>query len=81
MGAQKIASFLTECEKNPETGDYYEQDPLARFDRNAPAFEERGDYKLDEKQKKVSFTNQGLQHMERAAETSSRMNKRSILCR
>ena len=64
MGAQKIASSLTECEKNPETGDYYEQDPLARFDRNAPAFEERGDYKLDEKQKKVSFTNQGMQHME-----------------
>lgn len=64
LGAAKIASFLVECEKDPETGDYYEQDPLARFDRNAKPFEERGDYKLDEKQKKVSFTNQGMLHME-----------------
>ena len=64
LGAAKIASSLVECEKNPETGDYYEQDPLARFDRNAKPFEERGDYKLDEKQKKVSFTNQGMLHME-----------------
>ncbi len=64
LGAAKIASFLVECEKNPETGDYYEQDPLARFERNAQPFEERGDYKLDEKQKKVSFTNQGMLHME-----------------
>ncbi len=64
LGAAKIASFLVECEKDPETGDYYEQDPLSRFDRNAKPFEERGDYKLDEKQKKVSFTNQGMLHME-----------------
>ncbi len=64
LGAAKIASFLVECEKNPETGDYYEQDPLARFERNAQPFEEHGDYKLDEKQKKVSFTNQGMLHME-----------------
>lgn len=64
MGAEKIASFLVECEKDPATGDYYEQDPLARFDRSAQPFEERGDYKLDEKQKRVSFTNQGMTHME-----------------
>ena len=64
MGAQKIAASLVECEKNPETGDYYEQDPLARFDKKAEAFDDRGDYKLDEKQKKVSFTNQGMIHME-----------------
>jgi preprotein translocase subunit SecA len=64
LGAARIAPSLKECEKNPETGDYYEQDPLARFDRNAPKFEERGDYKIDEKQKKVSFTNEGMIHME-----------------
>lgn len=64
LGASKIASFLIECEKDPETGDYYEMDPLARFDRSAPAFDERGDYKLDEKQKRVTFTNQGLIHIE-----------------
>ena len=64
LGAEKIAAFLIECEKDPSTGDYYEQDPLSRFDRSAQPFEERGDYKLDEKQKKVSFTNQGMNHME-----------------
>ena len=69
MGAQKIAAFLTECEKDPATGDYYEQDPLSRFERNSQPFEERGDYKLDEKQKKVSFTNQGMNHMEELLNT------------
>jgi preprotein translocase subunit SecA len=64
IGAHKIAASLVECEKDPETRDYYEQDPLARFDRKAEAFDDRGDYKLDEKQKKVSFTNQGMNHME-----------------
>ncbi|ADY13102.1 preprotein translocase subunit SecA [Sphaerochaeta globosa] len=64
LGAAKIAAFLVECDKDPETGDYFEQDPLSRFERNAKPFEERGDYKLDEKQKKVSFTNQGMLHME-----------------
>ncbi len=64
LGAEKIAAFLSECEKDPATRDYYEQDPLSRFDRSAQPFEEKGDYKLDEKQKKVSFTNQGMNHME-----------------
>lgn len=64
LGASKIASFLVECEKDPATDDYYELDPLARFDRSAPAFDEKGDYKLDEKQKRVTFTNQGLIHIE-----------------
>ena len=63
-GAERIADLLIECEKNPETGEYYEADPLARFDRNAEPFDERGDYKIDEKQKRVTFTNQGMNHME-----------------
>ena len=49
--------------KNPRR-EYYEADPLARFDRNAEPFDERGDYKIDEKQKRVTFTNQGMNHME-----------------
>ncbi|MFA7559117.1 MAG: preprotein translocase subunit SecA [Sphaerochaeta sp.] len=69
LGANKIASYLVECEKDPATGDYYELDPLARFDRNAPAFDEKGDYKLDEKQKRVTFTNQGLIHIEELLNT------------
>ncbi len=63
-GAERIASLLIECEKNPDTDEYYEADPLARFDRNAEPFDERGDYKIDEKQKRVTFTNQGMTHME-----------------
>ncbi len=63
-GAERIAMLLVECEKDPETDDYYEADPLARFDRNAQPFDERGDYKIDEKQKRVTFTNQGMIHME-----------------
>ncbi|MFA6844214.1 MAG: preprotein translocase subunit SecA [Sphaerochaetaceae bacterium] len=62
-GAKNIAPFLKECEKDPATGTYYEQDPLARFDKNVQ-FDEKGDYKIDEKQKSVSFTNQGMTHME-----------------
>ncbi|HPY11585.1 MAG TPA: preprotein translocase subunit SecA [Sphaerochaeta sp.] len=63
-GAERIAGLLIECEKNPDTGEYWEADPLARFDRNAEPFDERGDYKIDEKQKRVTFTNQGMTHME-----------------
>lgn len=64
MAADKIAPFLIECEKDPATGDYYEEDPLARFDKNAQPFDAKGDYKIDEKQKRITFTNQGMQHIE-----------------
>jgi len=63
-GAKVIAPFLKECEKDPATGDYYQEDPMARFDKNAQPFDAHGDYKLDEKQKSVSFTTQGMLHME-----------------
>jgi preprotein translocase subunit SecA len=64
LGAQSIASSLIECEKDPKTKDYYEQDPLARFDKNAAPFDEKGDYKVDEKRKSISFTSQGMTHIE-----------------
>ncbi len=64
IGAQRIVSSLIECEKDPKTNDYYEEDPLARFDKNAEAFDERGDYKIDEKKKTVAFTSQGMTHIE-----------------
>ncbi|MFA7168859.1 MAG: preprotein translocase subunit SecA, partial [Sphaerochaetaceae bacterium] len=63
-GAKVVAPYLKECEKDPATGDYYEEDPLARFDKNAKPFDAHGDYKLDEKQKNVSFTSEGMTHME-----------------
>lgn len=64
MSADKIAPFLVECEKDPATDDYYEEDTLARFDKNAQPFDPKGDYKIDEKQKRITFTNQGMQHIE-----------------
>ncbi len=64
MAADKVAPLLVECEKDPATGEYPEEDPLARFDKNAQPFDPKGDYKIDEKQKRVTFTNQGMQHIE-----------------
>ena len=46
----KIVRDLKECEKDPETGEYPEE-PV-------------GDYKLEEKGKRVSFTDEGLNHLE-----------------
>lgn len=45
-----VVRNLLECDKDPETDDYPEE-PI-------------GDYKLDEKSKRVSFTDQGLNHLE-----------------
>lgn len=47
----KIVQGLKECEKDPETGDYPE-DPV-------------GDYQVDEKSKRVTFTNEGMNSVER----------------
>ncbi|MGM0431952.1 MAG: preprotein translocase subunit SecA [Spirochaetota bacterium] len=46
----RIVPELKECEKDPETGDYPE----------LPA----GDYQLDEKSKRVTFTNEGMNKIE-----------------
>ena len=63
--AKGVVPFLKECEKDPETGDYYELSAMDKLDREAyAAFDERGDYKLDEKGKKVTFTKQGMTHIE-----------------
>lgn len=63
--ANAIVPLLKECEKNPETGDYYELTAMEKLDREtALKFDEKGDYKLDEKSKRVTFTKQGMTHME-----------------
>jgi preprotein translocase subunit SecA len=46
----RLAPLLQECDKDPETGDYPEN----------PS----GDYKVDEKGKRVTFTNQGMNQIE-----------------
>jgi preprotein translocase subunit SecA len=47
----KLVDNLGECEKDPETGDYPEK-PV-------------GDYKIQEKNKRVTFTDQGMNHIEK----------------
>lgn len=47
----QIAPFLKECEKNPDTGEYPEE-PV-------------GDFKLDEKSKRIMFTDEGLNNVEK----------------
>ncbi|MGD1821182.1 MAG: preprotein translocase subunit SecA [Pleomorphochaeta sp.] len=64
IGAQKIVASLKECEKDPKTNDYYEMDPLARFDKSSEPFDEHGDFKIDEKKKTISFTSEGMNHIE-----------------
>jgi preprotein translocase subunit SecA len=49
--ANSIVNFLKECEKDPTTGEYPEENP-------------QGDYQINEKQKRISFTNEGLLHVE-----------------
>lgn len=56
----KYVSELTEVEKDPKTGDYpdeVEMDADAR--KNI-----KGDYKVDEKSKRISFTDAGINHID-----------------
>ncbi|MDA3809390.1 MAG: preprotein translocase subunit SecA [Spirochaetaceae bacterium] len=55
--ADQMIKKLRECDKDPETGDYPQDDPLSR--EQTP-----GDYKLDEKSKRVLFTDEGMNHIE-----------------
>ena len=70
INAEKITPFFKECEKDPETGEYPEISAFARFEDGAK-LEPEGDYMLDEKSRRVSFTKQGMAHME---ELLHRMN-------
>ena len=47
----RIVGDLTECEKDPETGDYPDEDLV-------------GDFKIDEKGKRITFTDEGLNNLE-----------------
>ncbi len=63
--AKSIVPYFKECEKDPETGDYYELSQIEKMDRELyAAFDERGDYKIDEKNKNVTVTKQGMTKME-----------------
>ncbi len=63
--AKSIVPYFKECEKDPETGDYYELSQIEKMDRELyAAFDEKGDYKIDEKNKNVTVTKQGMTKME-----------------
>ncbi len=53
----QLVSYLTECEKDPETDDYPVEDPIT-------GIQPKGDFKLDEKSKKVVFTDEGMNRIE-----------------
>jgi preprotein translocase subunit SecA len=55
--ASKIVPLLDECAKDPQTGEYPETP--------------EGDYQVDEKQKRITFTNQGLNHIEQLLQRNS----------
>ncbi len=64
--ADSIVQFLKECEKDPETGEYYELNRFDMMDKAAvEAFDEKGDYRIDEKSKNITFTKQGISNLER----------------
>ena len=56
----KYINQLTEMEKDPKTGDYPDEVDMDIEQRKAL----KGDYKLDEKSKRVSFTAKGINHID-----------------
>jgi len=61
--AERITQYFKECEKDPETGEYPVASAFARFEQGAK-LEPEGDFMLDEKSKRISFTKEGMLHME-----------------
>ncbi len=57
--ANRVVPFMTECEKDPATGDYWTNGVDQEYPVDKP-----GDYKLDEKGKRILFTNNGLNRVE-----------------
>ncbi len=56
----KYISELVEVEKDPKTGDYPDEVQMTPEERAAL----KGDYTLDEKSKRVSFTDKGMNHID-----------------
>jgi len=54
----RLVQRLDECAKDPETGDYPHDDPIT-------GTQAVGDFKLEEKGKRVMFTNEGMNHIEK----------------
>jgi len=57
----KYVDELTEVAKDPKTGEYPDETMMTQEERDAI----EGDYTLDEKSKRVSFTDKGMAHLDR----------------
>ncbi|NIZ47409.1 preprotein translocase subunit SecA [Entomospira nematocerorum] len=67
---QKVNGFISyfeEVEKDPATGQYPLEDPLVKT-------EHKGDYKLDEKSKRILFTDAGFNKMEHLLQKAGLIN-------
>jgi len=67
----KLASKLRECEKDPTTGNYPHDDPIT-------GVQAVGDYKLEEKSKRVVFTNEGMNSIETILTKEGLLRKGSL---
>jgi preprotein translocase subunit SecA len=62
--ANKLVEGLAECAKDPATGEYPEEAMALRMEKGV----DTGDFKIDEKNKRVSFTDRGFNHIEELAQ-------------
>jgi preprotein translocase subunit SecA len=62
--ANKLVEGLEECAKDPATGEYPEESLSFRMEKPV----DTGDFKIDEKNKRVSFTDRGFNHIEELAQ-------------
>lgn len=69
----KYINQLTEMEKDPKTGDYPDEVDMDIEQRKAL----KGDYKLDEKSKRVSFTDKGINHIDEILHTHNLISQDS----
>jgi preprotein translocase subunit SecA len=62
--ANKLVESLQECAKDPTTGEYPDEGVQFRLEKQA----DTGDFKIDEKNKRVSFTDRGMNRIEELAQ-------------
>ncbi|MBN1835423.1 MAG: preprotein translocase subunit SecA [Spirochaetales bacterium] len=67
--ADRIVDSLVECPRDPETGEYPEEAMMLRMEKTA----DHGDYRVDEKNKRISFTDQGMNRIDEL------LNKRGLI--
>ncbi len=62
--ANKLVEALQECAKDPATGEYPEEALALRMEKGV----DTGEFKIDEKNKRVSFTDRGFNRIEELAQ-------------